>query len=630
MTPPASALRPLRGLRLDLSRRTCSEEELPADVARAYLGGRGLGAYLALRERLFEVEPFAPENLLIFAPGPLTGTGAPASGRYSVTSRSPLTGTVFDGNSGGNFGNALRRLGWDYLIVTGALDEPGYVTIGLDAAAEASPAGPRRAPGRRRRRAAAPRRRPLGHGRPRLARAPAGAVPEVRGRRHRPGRRARRAVREHRQQPRPLHRPRRPRRRDGRQAAQGARPRRTRRPQAAGRRPRAPRVHRLRGGEAAEGQPDHLDGAARVRHVGARQRARPGRRAADPQPPREPVRGRRGHLRRGAEARSRAAPLRLPRLHHRLRPAVDRRRRERRRPRVREHLGLRRRVRRERPHGDRAGQLRLQPRRHGHHHHGRDHRLRHGAHGPRPAAGRPALRRRAGHHRARRGHGRRRGPRRRARARLGALRRPPRPPRALDERQAARDAGLRPPRHEGPGPRLRHQQPRRLPPARQHARPRDPRRAQDGRPLRDARQGGPAHQPPEPERRARLAERLQVHRLRDEGGLLRPPAERRLGRDRGAAGAAAARRAHLERRAPLQPRRRLHARRRHAAAPAPARTRAGRAVRRSGSRLAADARRVLHLARLGRGRRALGGQARAPRPDRDGRGGGRRRRHDAR
>ncbi len=131
-------MRPLRGLRLDLSRRTCGEEELPAAVARAWLGGRGLGAYLALRERLFEVEPLASENLLIFAPGPLTGTGAPASGRYSVTSRSPLTGTVFDGNSGGNWGNALRRLGWDYLIVGGALDAPGYVTIGLDGALAAS------------------------------------------------------------------------------------------------------------------------------------------------------------------------------------------------------------------------------------------------------------------------------------------------------------------------------------------------------------------------------------------------------------------------------------------------------------------------------------------------------------
>jgi aldehyde:ferredoxin oxidoreductase len=109
-------------------------------VARRWLGGRGLGAYVALRERLYEVEPLAPDNLLVFAPGPLTGTSAPASGRYSVTSRSPLTGTVFDGNSGGNFGNALRRLGWDYLVVVGALDEPGYVTIGPDDAGAASPA----------------------------------------------------------------------------------------------------------------------------------------------------------------------------------------------------------------------------------------------------------------------------------------------------------------------------------------------------------------------------------------------------------------------------------------------------------------------------------------------------------
>ena len=99
-------------------------------MARAFLGGRGLGVYLALRERLYMVEPLAAENLLVFAPGPLTGTGAPASGRYSVTSRSPLTGTVFDGNSGGNWGNAFRRIGWDYLVVVGALRDPGYVSIG--------------------------------------------------------------------------------------------------------------------------------------------------------------------------------------------------------------------------------------------------------------------------------------------------------------------------------------------------------------------------------------------------------------------------------------------------------------------------------------------------------------------
>ena len=66
-------------------------------------------------------------------------------------------------------------------------------------------------------------------------------------------------------------------------------------------------------------------------------------------------------------------------------------------------------------------------------------------------------------------------------------------------------AGLRPARHEGPGPGLRHLQPRRLPSAGQHAGPGDPRRALDGRPLRHAGQGRAAHQHAEPQRRARLA-----------------------------------------------------------------------------------------------------------------------------
>ncbi len=127
IAPPSSG--PLRGLRVDLSAGTSHEEELPAEVRHAVLGGRGLGAWLALRERLYEVEPLSPDNLLIFAPGPLTGTGAPASGRYSVTSRSPLTGTVFDGNSGGTWGVAFRRLGYDYLVIGGACDAPTYLFV---------------------------------------------------------------------------------------------------------------------------------------------------------------------------------------------------------------------------------------------------------------------------------------------------------------------------------------------------------------------------------------------------------------------------------------------------------------------------------------------------------------------
>ena len=166
--------------------------------------------------------------------GAADGTGAPASGRYSVTSRSPLTGTVFDGNSGGNLGNALRRLAGDYLIVAGALDAPGYVTRSA-----------------RRRRRAGRRRRRVRHSRPADAGAPAAAARGRRGRRHRPGRRAWRALRQHRQQPRPPGRPRRPRRRHGGQAPQGDSGRRPRRLAPGRRRPGASRVHRLRGREAA-------------------------------------------------------------------------------------------------------------------------------------------------------------------------------------------------------------------------------------------------------------------------------------------------------------------------------------------------------------------------------------------
>ncbi len=122
----------LRGLRVDLSAGSAAREELPPHVRRAVVGGRGLGAYLLLSEGMYEVEPLAPGNPLVFAIGPLTGSGAPSAARYSLSSRSPLTGTIFDGNSGGGFGMALRRLGLDYLVITGACGEPSYLFIGDD------------------------------------------------------------------------------------------------------------------------------------------------------------------------------------------------------------------------------------------------------------------------------------------------------------------------------------------------------------------------------------------------------------------------------------------------------------------------------------------------------------------
>jgi len=119
----------LNGLRVDLSAARAQPVQVSDELARRFLGGRGLGVCLLLRERAFELEPLAPQNPLVFAPGPLTGADAPAAGRYSLSSRSPLTGTVFDGNSGGTFGVGLRRLGLDFLIVSGACREPSVLEL---------------------------------------------------------------------------------------------------------------------------------------------------------------------------------------------------------------------------------------------------------------------------------------------------------------------------------------------------------------------------------------------------------------------------------------------------------------------------------------------------------------------
>jgi aldehyde:ferredoxin oxidoreductase len=122
-----------RILRIDLSNRKTSSQPLTSEQAELFLGGRGLGAEILFHELPSGINPLSPENKLIFATGPLTGTGAPTSGRYSVTTKSPLTGTIFDSNSGGHFGVQLKRSGWDAVVLDGRAERPSYVWIYDDA-----------------------------------------------------------------------------------------------------------------------------------------------------------------------------------------------------------------------------------------------------------------------------------------------------------------------------------------------------------------------------------------------------------------------------------------------------------------------------------------------------------------
>jgi aldehyde:ferredoxin oxidoreductase len=95
-------------------------------LIRKYLGGRGLGVKLLSELADPDIEPLGPENNLIFTSGPLSGLAPMASGAV-LTSKSPLTGTIFSWNMGGGFGKELKKAGIDALVITGKAKRPSYV-----------------------------------------------------------------------------------------------------------------------------------------------------------------------------------------------------------------------------------------------------------------------------------------------------------------------------------------------------------------------------------------------------------------------------------------------------------------------------------------------------------------------
>jgi aldehyde:ferredoxin oxidoreductase len=116
-------------LRVDLTTGTCSVEEIPADWLKDYIGGRGLADRYLYDEMDPAVDPLSPENKLIFATGPLTGTPAPCGARYMVVTKGALTGAITTSNSGGSWGPEFKFAGYDLLIVEGKAPRPSYLFI---------------------------------------------------------------------------------------------------------------------------------------------------------------------------------------------------------------------------------------------------------------------------------------------------------------------------------------------------------------------------------------------------------------------------------------------------------------------------------------------------------------------
>ena len=121
-------------LRVNLSDGSTVIQDIDPDLLHQFLGGRGLGAYFVYTEVRPDCDPLGPENILAFCTGSLTGIRVPTGGRSSMSTLSPLTGTIFDSNSGSPFGVRLKWAGFDALIITGQAKDPVWLEISSDGA----------------------------------------------------------------------------------------------------------------------------------------------------------------------------------------------------------------------------------------------------------------------------------------------------------------------------------------------------------------------------------------------------------------------------------------------------------------------------------------------------------------
>ena len=112
-------------LRVNLSEGRAQAEPLNMEWAHDFLGERGLATKYLMENMDPKADPLGPDNVLIFATGPLSGTMASTSGRYAVVTKGPLTGAIACSNSGGKFGAELKFAGYDLLIVEGRAERAG-------------------------------------------------------------------------------------------------------------------------------------------------------------------------------------------------------------------------------------------------------------------------------------------------------------------------------------------------------------------------------------------------------------------------------------------------------------------------------------------------------------------------
>lgn len=116
-------------LRVDLTNKKITTEDIPEIFFKRYLGGNTLGLYYLLKEQQGGTDPLSPEAMLVFMTSFITGTHGPGLSRFSIIGKSPLTGGYGETEAGGWWGPELKFAGFEGIIITGKADEPVYLSI---------------------------------------------------------------------------------------------------------------------------------------------------------------------------------------------------------------------------------------------------------------------------------------------------------------------------------------------------------------------------------------------------------------------------------------------------------------------------------------------------------------------
>ena len=122
-------------LEVDLTAGSSRTVELDDSFIESFIGGRGFGVKILfdhIRKQNGRIDPLGPENILIIAPGPLSGVYMPSSGKNSFITISPATGLYGDSSIGGSFGVELRQAACDALVVLGRAETLSYIFIDDD------------------------------------------------------------------------------------------------------------------------------------------------------------------------------------------------------------------------------------------------------------------------------------------------------------------------------------------------------------------------------------------------------------------------------------------------------------------------------------------------------------------